>query len=129
MAIAPVEGPRRSRRVRLLDAHEPEARSFDIGTVERDGNGEAGYTPRCEDYVQKAWVHAVKTDTTVIVFDCGNFIRIGIRHRERQTLFLSNLIDIRTCKDPAYGPMDLASSGRCIRCITEAAAFGECCIE
>ncbi|KAF8871800.1 hypothetical protein CPB85DRAFT_1513369 [Mucidula mucida] len=50
-----------------------------------------------------AWVHAVKTDTTVIVFDCGNFIRIGIRHRERQTLFLSNLIDIRTCKDPAYG--------------------------
>ncbi|KAF8878707.1 hypothetical protein CPB85DRAFT_1567759 [Mucidula mucida] len=81
----------------------PEARSFDIGTVERDGNGEAGYTPRCEDYVQKAWVHAVKTDTTVIVFDCGNFIRIGIRHRERQTLFLSNLIDIRTCKDPAYG--------------------------
>ncbi|KAF8876906.1 hypothetical protein CPB85DRAFT_1443724 [Mucidula mucida] len=99
----PVEGPRRSRRARLRDAHEPEARSFDIGTVERDGNGEAGYTPRCEDYVQKAWVHAVKTDTTVIVFDCGNFIRIGIRHRERQTLFLSNLIDIRTCKDPAYG--------------------------
>ncbi|KAF8876897.1 hypothetical protein CPB85DRAFT_1443716 [Mucidula mucida] len=81
--LPPVEGPRRSRRVRLLDAHEPEARSFDIGTVERDGNGEAGYTPRCEDYVQKAWVHAVKTDTT--------------------TLFLSNLMDIRTCKDPAYG--------------------------
>ncbi|KAF8894271.1 hypothetical protein CPB85DRAFT_1440568 [Mucidula mucida] len=101
--LPPVEGPRRSRRVRLRDAHEPSARSFEIGTVERDANGEAGYSPRCEDYVQKAWVHAVKTDTTVIVFDCGNFIRIGIRHRERQTLFLSNLIDIRTCKDPAYG--------------------------
>ncbi len=52
----PVEGPRRSRRVRLLDAHEPEA-SFDIGRVERDGNGEAGYTPRCEDYVQKVGDH------------------------------------------------------------------------
>ncbi|KAF9018785.1 hypothetical protein BDZ89DRAFT_1164980 [Hymenopellis radicata] len=102
-ALPSAEGPRRSRRVRLHEVQEPTTSSFNIGTVERDVDGEAGYSPRCEDYVQKAWVCAVKTDTTVIVFDCGNFIRIGIRHRERETLFLSNLIDIRTCKDPAYG--------------------------
>ncbi len=51
----------------------------------------------------QAWVTAVKVDATFVVFDCGNYVRIGIRHRERQTLFLSSLIDIRSCKDPAYG--------------------------
>ncbi len=30
-------------------------------------------------------------------------MRIGIRHRERQTLYLSALIDIHSGKDPAYG--------------------------
>ncbi|KAF8904505.1 hypothetical protein CPB85DRAFT_970213 [Mucidula mucida] len=39
----------------------------------------------------------------MIVFDCGHFIRLGIRHRRLQTLFLSELIDIRHCSAPAYG--------------------------
>ncbi len=42
----------------------------------------------------QAWTKAVRTDTTVILFDCGNFLRIGIRHREKQTLFLTPLIDV-----------------------------------
>ncbi|KAF9012785.1 hypothetical protein BDZ89DRAFT_1077365 [Hymenopellis radicata] len=98
-----VEGPRRSSRVRAHDASRRIPVSQDIGvlTPSRDEGGE--YTPVCEDYVQKAWVTAVKVDATFIIFDCGNFIRIGIRHRERQTLLLSSLIDIRSCKDPAYG--------------------------
>lgn len=47
----------------------------------------------------------MRQNTTIIVFHCGNFERIGIRHRESQTLFLSNLIDVVHCKDPAHGKL------------------------
>ncbi|KAF9018792.1 hypothetical protein BDZ89DRAFT_337546 [Hymenopellis radicata] len=113
-----VEGPRRSRRVRVHDTSTriPVSQDIDVIASSKDEGGE--YTPVCEDYVQKvrslsylpsslnssqAWVTAVKVDATFVIFDCGNYIRIGIRHRERQTLFLSSLIDVRSCKGPAYG--------------------------
>ncbi|KAF9026959.1 hypothetical protein BDZ89DRAFT_1113657 [Hymenopellis radicata] len=54
-------------------------------------------------YVQRAWANAVRADSSVIIFDCGNYLRIGIRHRETQTLLLSELVDVCTRKDPAYG--------------------------
>ncbi|KAF9040185.1 hypothetical protein BDZ89DRAFT_1060594 [Hymenopellis radicata] len=98
-----VEGPRRSHRVRAHDASKRISVDQDIAVLARSRDEGVEYTPVCEDYVQKAWVTAVKVDATFIVFDCGNYIRIGIRHRERQTLFLSSLIDIRSCKGPAHG--------------------------
>ncbi|TFK70022.1 hypothetical protein BDN72DRAFT_839644 [Pluteus cervinus] len=55
------------------------------------------------DFVQHAWTQAVIHDITVIVFNTGNYERIGIRHRKSQTLFLSDLIHIPSCKNPAYG--------------------------
>ncbi|KAF9018406.1 hypothetical protein BDZ89DRAFT_1073919, partial [Hymenopellis radicata] len=82
-----------------------QATSRDIGLVDRIAEKADGYVPQCEDYIQKAWVAAVKTDASLIIFDCGNFVRIGIRHRELQTLYLSNLIDICSCKDPSYGEL------------------------
>ncbi|KAF9018399.1 hypothetical protein BDZ89DRAFT_1073913 [Hymenopellis radicata] len=97
-------GPRRSRRVRIRVSSQ-HATSRDIGLVDRSTEKADGYVPQCEDYIQKAWVAAVKTDASLIIFDCGNFVRIGIRHRELQTLFLSNLIDICSCKDPSYGEL------------------------
>ncbi len=85
------------------------------------------YRPVCDDYVQKvsqrcndiavplnllqAWVPAVRNNATAVLFDCGNFLRIGIRHREHETLYLSTLIDIRTCKDPSYGGLCTALHG------------------
>ncbi|KAF9037352.1 hypothetical protein BDZ89DRAFT_1061508 [Hymenopellis radicata] len=54
-------------------------------------------------YIQRAWALAVRADASVIVFDCGNYLRIGIRHRETQTLILSDLLDVCHAKDPAYG--------------------------
>ncbi|KAF9040202.1 hypothetical protein BDZ89DRAFT_1060616 [Hymenopellis radicata] len=58
------------------------------------------------ELIQRAWIKAVRFDVSVIVFDCGNFLRIGIRQRETQTLFLSSLIDVG---DPAskYGRLML----------------------
>ncbi|KAF9040223.1 hypothetical protein BDZ89DRAFT_1129141 [Hymenopellis radicata] len=98
-------GPRRSQRVRHQKTPERVSNQRDIGVVERPEQTDPDYKPACEDYIQKAWVHAVRIDATAVIFDCGNFLRIGIRHRKSQTLFLSSLIDIRTCKDPSYGSL------------------------
>ncbi|KAF8901758.1 hypothetical protein CPB85DRAFT_1323007 [Mucidula mucida] len=93
------EGPRRSRRGRPEVAQRPK----DVGPIETAPERYGVYTPKCEDYVQKAWVTAVKVDASTLIFDCGNFVRIGVRHRETQTLYLSDMIDIRSCKEPSYG--------------------------
>ncbi|KAF8074526.1 hypothetical protein FPV67DRAFT_585531 [Lyophyllum atratum] len=58
-------------------------------------------------FLQRAWARSVEHDTTYIVFHCGNFERIGFRHRSSQTLFLSNLIDISHCKNPGYGKIHI----------------------
>ncbi|KAF8892859.1 hypothetical protein CPB85DRAFT_229749 [Mucidula mucida] len=103
--LPPMTGPRRSQRVRQKTAPERAQNQCDIGVVQRPPQKDPRYEPACEDYIQKAWVHAVRIDATAVIFDCGNFVRIGIRHRKRQTLYLSSLIDIRTCKDPSYGSL------------------------
>jgi hypothetical protein len=51
----------------------------------------------------KAWSRLVHTDSTFVVFNCGNYERIGLRHRASQTLYLSELIDVPHCKSPGYG--------------------------
>ncbi|KAF7309352.1 Protein kinase domain-containing protein [Mycena indigotica] len=54
-----------------------------------------------ESLVQLAWAKAVETDSTMIVFNCGKYERLGIRHRATQTLYLSELYDITNC-EPGY---------------------------
>ena len=46
-------------------------------------------------------------DTTFIIFNCGKYERIGVRHRATGTLFLSNLIDVHGCRDPGYGKIQV----------------------
>ncbi|KAG6889459.1 hypothetical protein C0995_000984 [Termitomyces sp. Mi166 len=59
--------------------------------------------PMMDAFLLRAWAQSVEHDTTFIIFHCGNFERIGFRHRESQTLFISSLIDIHNCSDPSYG--------------------------
>ncbi|KAF8991725.1 hypothetical protein BDZ89DRAFT_1086524 [Hymenopellis radicata] len=66
---------------------------------------EEGYEPMMRDYVQRAWANAVRLDSTVILFDCGTAMRIGIRHRATQTLFLTGLIDLVTSETPTFGKL------------------------
>ncbi|KAF9023352.1 hypothetical protein BDZ89DRAFT_1115121 [Hymenopellis radicata] len=47
-----------------------------------------------EQYVQRAWATAVRADASVIIFDCGNYLRVGVRHRETQTFLLSDLVNV-----------------------------------
>lgn len=57
--------------------------------------------------ILQAWNRSVEKDTTIIVFNCGNFERIGIRHRKSQTLFLSDIVDVAHGNDPAYGKLQI----------------------
>ncbi|KAF9020087.1 hypothetical protein BDZ89DRAFT_1164340 [Hymenopellis radicata] len=50
--------------------------------------------PSVRDLVQRAWFKAVRFDVSVILFDCGNLVRIGVRHRQTQTLYLTPLVDV-----------------------------------
>ncbi|KAG6847111.1 hypothetical protein H0H93_010055, partial [Arthromyces matolae] len=52
-------------------------------------------------FILRAWGQSVNDDTTFMIFRCGNYERIGFRHRESQTLFMSSLIDIPNC-NPTY---------------------------
>ncbi|KAJ6603736.1 hypothetical protein B0H10DRAFT_2078783, partial [Mycena sp. CBHHK59/15] len=54
-----------------------------------------------EEFLQHGWNQAVYEDSSFIIFTNGNTERIGIRHRETQTLFLSETIDVPRC-NPAY---------------------------
>ncbi|KAG6835535.1 hypothetical protein H0H93_000423, partial [Arthromyces matolae] len=56
-----------------------------------------------DSFLLQAWAQSVEADTTFIIFHCGNFERIGFRHRETQTLLLTDLIDIPNCSNPPYG--------------------------
>ena len=49
----------------------------------------------------------MKFDVTFIIFHCGSYERIGFRHRDSQTLFLSDLIDVPGGSDPAYGKLQV----------------------
>ncbi|TFK71959.1 hypothetical protein BDN72DRAFT_895212 [Pluteus cervinus] len=55
----------------------------------------------------QTWRKAVERDTTFIVFNCGDFERIGVRHRATQTLYLSELIEVATAQNPAYSKIHL----------------------
>ncbi|KAF5309238.1 hypothetical protein D9619_012713 [Psilocybe cf. subviscida] len=64
------------------------------------------YTPIPKDYIQKAWSSAVREDVTYMVFNSGSHERVGIRHRESQTLYLSGLIGTGHT-NPSYGKIHL----------------------
>ncbi|KAG5338416.1 hypothetical protein C0989_007361 [Termitomyces sp. Mn162] len=54
-----------------------------------------------------AWARAVEVDATFILINCANHERIGYRHRETQTLFISDVIDVPKCADPSYTKLHL----------------------
>lgn len=55
--------------------------------------------------LSQAWTNAVTEDVSFIVFNSGRSERIGIRHRETQTLYLSDMIHPIRAK--GYGQIHL----------------------
>jgi hypothetical protein len=43
----------------------------------------------------------------LIIFNSGNFEYVGVRHRESQTLYVSDLIDVARCANPGYGKLHI----------------------
>ncbi|KAK0429853.1 hypothetical protein EV421DRAFT_501925 [Armillaria borealis] len=74
-------------------------------TVPKSTRQKSRYTANTADFIQRAWARAVQSDSTFVIFDCGNFLRLGVRRRENQTLYISDLIDVRTCSNPTFGKL------------------------
>jgi len=73
----------------------------------------------------QAWSQSVRDDSTLVIFHCGNFERIGVRHRKSQTLYLSEIIDVPNC-DPSYFKLHVGLYITAIRdCIDRATQLGE----
>lgn len=64
----------------------------------------------------QAWAQATKADTTLIVLHSGNHELICVRHRESQTLFVSNVIEPYNCVNPGYSKLHI---GVCIASIED----------
>ena len=55
----------------------------------------------------QAWAQVVRTDGTIIILHSGNHELVCLRHRKTQTLYVSDLIEPPTCKDPGYGKLQV----------------------
>ncbi|KAH9474846.1 hypothetical protein JR316_0013314 [Psilocybe cubensis] len=92
-------------RSTLASTKPPGTKRKVIAPMKSNEKGESRYRINAQHYIQKAWVDAVDCDVTFIVFTCGKKERVAIRHRQSQTLYLSDLID--PMRMPGYRQMHL----------------------
>ncbi|KAK0437297.1 uncharacterized protein EV420DRAFT_1669942 [Desarmillaria tabescens] len=95
----------KKKSARPLQVKEPAAPKI---VVPKSAHGTQRYKANAADFVQRAWARAVHSDSTFIIFDCGNFLRVGVRRRKTQTLYISELVDVRDCSNPTYGKLMVA---------------------
>jgi hypothetical protein len=55
----------------------------------------------------QAWGQAVRQNTTLLVLHAGNYEYVCIRHRETQTLYISDILHIPFLKEPGYGKVQI----------------------
>ncbi|KAJ3515656.1 hypothetical protein NLJ89_g1624 [Agrocybe chaxingu] len=99
-----VAGPRQASPDAVASAHISIVEAT-VSAPPRIGarrSGRRPYVPSATHHIQHAWARAVLTDSTFIIFHCGRYERIGIRHRKTQTLYLSELVDTVLSSDPTY---------------------------
>ncbi|KAK0205960.1 hypothetical protein DFS33DRAFT_1381056 [Desarmillaria ectypa] len=87
--------------------------------VPKSAHGTSRYKANPADFIQQAWARAVHSDSTFIIFDCGNFLRIGVRRRKTQTLYISELVDVCACSNPTYGKLMVAINAAILRDVIE----------
>jgi hypothetical protein len=59
----------------------------------------------CQLSRRRGHLEAVRVDGTIIVLHSGNHELVCVRHRESQTLYVSDLIEPPMCKDAGYGKL------------------------
>ena len=57
---------------------------------------------------KQAWGQSVRQNSTLLVLHAGNYEYICIRHRETQTLYISDILHIPFLKDLGYGKVQVA---------------------
>ncbi|TFK71964.1 hypothetical protein BDN72DRAFT_876814 [Pluteus cervinus] len=81
------------------------------GVLLPDGGRPADFgkdgTVTAEGLLHHVWRTAVASNATFVVIHCGDFERIGVRHRGTQTLYLSKLLEVSTAHDPGYAKIHL----------------------
>ncbi|RDB15953.1 hypothetical protein Hypma_003552 [Hypsizygus marmoreus] len=90
-----------------FDAENPPCQCIRDARITSGNSRKAGPTPPLPDILQfpqvirwvlqQAWSEAVHYDTTFLTIHGGNQERIGIRDRENQTLYLSDVIPVDGC--------------------------------
>ncbi|KAK0231440.1 hypothetical protein IW262DRAFT_1526847 [Armillaria fumosa] len=107
-----LKGRPSSRNLPQVPPKKKPARSFKVKepatpeiAVPKSGRGTSRYKTNAADFIQRAWMRAVHSDSTFIIFDGGNFLRVGVRRRKTQTLYISELVDIRGCSNPPFGKL------------------------
>src|ERR1700729_4073642 len=55
----------------------------------------------------QAWAQSVRQNSTVLIMHGGNYEYICLRHRETQTLYISDILHIPFLKDPGYGKVQI----------------------
>jgi hypothetical protein len=58
-------------------------------------------------FQHQAWSQSVRQNTTLLVLHAGNYEYVCIRHRETQTLYISDILHIPFLKDPGYGKVQI----------------------
>ncbi|KAG6907650.1 hypothetical protein DXG01_008100 [Tephrocybe rancida] len=96
-----------SRNTKRQPPGPPNVMQWGNMTVPKHRDRTLSKSDMSRSFLQRAWAHSTEHDTTYTVFNCGNFERIGFRHRESGTLFLSNLINVPECEDPHYGKIQM----------------------
>ncbi|KAK0447980.1 hypothetical protein EV421DRAFT_1900644 [Armillaria borealis] len=123
-AVVDTAHPRRSERLkgrpsaRSLPQVSPKKKStpsFPKIAVPKSGQGTSRYKVNAADFIQRAWARAVHSDSTFIIFDCGSFLRVGIRRRKTQTLYISELVDVQNCSNPPFGKLMVAINAAILR--------------
>jgi len=55
----------------------------------------------------QAWAQGVRTNSTFIILHSGNYEFVCFRHRESQTLYVSDILVVKHLSEPGYGKLQI----------------------
>ncbi|KAK0231416.1 hypothetical protein IW262DRAFT_481713 [Armillaria fumosa] len=126
--------PRRSERLKgrpsarslpQVPSKNKSARSFKVKepatpkiAVPKSARGTSRYKTNAADFIQRAWTRDVHSDSTFIIFDGGELPQdrhTTQKKKKTQTLYISELTDVRDCSNPPFGKLTVAINAAILR--------------
>ncbi|KII83381.1 hypothetical protein PLICRDRAFT_180463 [Plicaturopsis crispa FD-325 SS-3] len=99
---------RREARANGTGGWKPPGYSYsawpDSATQRFPGESEAGSLDLAPDtLLMEAWIQSIRDNSTLVILHSGNLEFICVRHRESQTLYVSDILHLPCMEDPKYG--------------------------